>query len=236
MRLHAFRAGTIILVAAIALQGCVATTHQKITKLSDGEKRSTVVLMPVDVTLGHLTTGGAFEPQAEWTELGIKHVKTAVSEFLEKRNAGFVEYRTPTDDERRNLHDQIMKLHRVVGGSILLHQYQSPVQLPTKKGNFEWSMGPDVRDIAESDNADYALFVYVKDSYATEGRVAAILLAAVLFGAPVQGGQQLGFASLVELKTGDVVWFNALVRGEGDLREQAPATQSVELLLANFPK
>ena len=37
------------------------------------------------------------------------------------------------------------------------------------------------------------------------------------------GGSQTGYASLVDLRTGRVVWFNNLARGFGDLREPEPA-------------
>lgn len=235
MRLRISKVAVISLATAVLLQGCVNTTHQKITRLSADGRTSKVVLMPVDVTLGHLTTGGAFEIQAEWTARGEANVRKSVSAFLEKQNAGFVEYRKPTEAERDALHTQLVKLHRVVGASILTFQYQGPAQLPTKKDGFDWSLGPDMKDIGRLSEADYALFVHMKDSYATAGRVAIMIIAALL-NAPVQGGQQVGFASLVDLKSGDVVWFNALVRGEGDLREEAPAASAVEMLLANFPK
>jgi len=61
------------------------------------------------------------------------------------------------------------------------------------------------------------------------------LLAAVL-GAGVQGGTQVGFASLVDLKSGEVVWFNRLARGSGDMRHEKGAKDTVGALLANFPK
>ncbi len=49
------------------------------------------------------------------------------------------------------------------------------------------------------------------------------------------GGQQVGFASLVDLETGDIVWFNRLVSGVGDLRTAEPARAAVDDLLADFP-
>ena len=70
----------------------------------------------------------------------------------------------------------------------------------------------------------------------TAGRAAAIFLAAALFGVGIQGGSQLGFASLVDLKTGNVVWFNRLARASGDLRTEAPAEETVKTLLTSFPK
>jgi hypothetical protein len=47
----------------------------------------------------------------------------------------------------------------------------------------------------------------------------------------VPGGQQVAFASLVDLKTGSVVWFNVLTSGVGDIRTPEGANQMVGKLL-----
>ena len=54
-------------------------------------------------------------------------------------------------------------------------------------------------------------------------------------GVGVGGGFQVGYASLVDLQTGQVLWFNQLQRGFGDLRDAAKAAESVGALLAGFP-
>ena len=82
--------------------------------------------------------------------------------------------------------------------------------------------------------ADYALFSWVRDSYASSERVATMIVLA-LFGIGVGGGAQLGYASLVDLNTGQVLWFNRLLRGRGDLREADKATETLDALLDNFP-
>ena len=58
---------------------------------------------------------------------------------------------------------------------------------------------------------------------------------AVLFGAYIPGGQQIGYASLVDLRDGRIVWFNNIDRMWGDLREAQPAAETVESLLKGFP-
>lgn len=193
--------------------------------------------MPVDVTLGHLTTAGIFEPQAEWTAAGEKYVREAIREFLGSRDVELVNYTEPQQAEAKHTHNQIVKLHRVVGNSIRVFQYPTPFQLPTKKTGFDWSLGPEAARLGKEFDADYALFIYVKDSYATAGRAAAMVVAAILFGAnSVQGGTQTGHSSLVDLKNGDIAWFNVLARGSGDLRKRKPAGETVKVLMSNFPK
>lgn len=228
--------GAWLIVGAVLLQGCVATTQQKITQISRVDGTPRVLLMPVDVTLGHLTAAGIFEPQAEWTMAGEKHVRTALTDFLKTRDVVLLDYKASTAAQASHLDNQIIKLHRVVGNSIRIFQYPTPFQLPTKKTGFDWSLGPEVARLGTEYDADYALFIYVKDSYATAGRAAVMVFAALLGAHGVQGGTQIGHASLVDLKSGDVSWFNILGRADGDLRKPEPAVETVNALMSNFPK
>ena len=45
-----------------------------------------------------------------------------------------------------------------------------------------------------------------------------------------------GFASLVDLKTGEIVWFNLVKVGAGELREEDGARLAVETLFENLPQ
>jgi hypothetical protein len=118
--------------------------------------------------------------------------------------------------------------------SVIVHQYLG-APLPSKDGKFDWSLGPAVESIARSHEADYALFLFVRDSYATGGRVALIVIGAAL-GAFVPGGAQVGFASVVDLRTGDIVWFSRLERPHGDLRTPDAAAETVKALVGDSLK
>jgi hypothetical protein len=91
-----------------------------------------------------------------------------------------------------------------------------------------------VRPLREATGADYALFTWIRDSYAS-GQRKATMLALALLGAISVGGEQVGYASLVDLRSGRVVWFKRLDRMSGDLREPATAKETVETLLKGFP-
>jgi hypothetical protein len=95
-------------------------------------------------------------------------------------------------------------------------------------------MGEGVQLLREKTGADYALFTWIRDSYASAERKAA-MVAMAIFGVGLVGGSQVGYASLVDLKTGRVVWFNDLRRASGDLREAGNAAETVEALLRSFP-
>lgn len=223
--------------ACFVLAGCVTTSHTQITALERPEaKQPRILLMPLDVELSELSAGGVPEAKADWTEAANKHMETALQAINAERNLQLVPY----DEEKlsaakRDEIIQLLKLHGIVGNSILLHQYIQPFALPTKAGKFDWSLGPAVRHLREETGADYALFFWVRDSYSSGGRVAVIMLGALL-GVGVQGGVQVGFASLVDLNSGNIVWFNRLARPTGDLRNEPAARETTLVLLSGLPK
>jgi hypothetical protein len=226
-----------LLAAAVLLQACVAPVQRQAPELRrEAGKVPTVVLMPLDVELAELSAGGLPEPKSEWTDAALKHMRAALESQAKQYKVTMVDY----DPQHGTLEDQstsldLVKLHRAVGGSVLLHQYLPGQELPSKAGKFDWSLGPEVAAIARSHSGDYALFIFVRDSYASAGRVGVIVVAALL-GVGVPGGAQVGFASLVDLKTGDIVWFNRLARPHGDLRTPEAAEETVQALVSDSLK
>lgn len=228
----------IVAVVAIGalVSACQTIAHQTRKELPKDQAARRIVVLPPDVELSILHAGGLEEPNAEWTRAARRHIADDLATRFRAMNVPLVNGGTiapETSGDGREL--QLLKLHEAVGQSILIHQYQGPLQLPTKAATFDWSLGPQTQHLRQKYGADFALFVFVRDSYASAGRVATIVVAA-LFGVGVQGGIQIGFASLVDLKTGEVVWFNRLARPSGDLRTATAATETVNQLLADFPK
>jgi len=216
-----------LLLLALLAGGCANTTT---FQGAQGQVRQgadqTVLLMPRDVELSLLTTGGLHEPNAAWTDTARRNVDAALGQVYEQDGARL---------EDHPAHVQLVKLHQAVGQSILLHKFQPGFQLPVKGERFDWSLGEDSRALKQAYGADYALFVHFRDSFSSGGRVAAKVLLALLVGAHIQGGQQAGFASLVDLDSGRIVWFNRLVSGAGDLREPDSARAATESLLTDLP-
>jgi len=214
--------GLFLALAAHAQQNLI----EGFSKLPEGAK---VVLMPMDVELFSISGGGVLEPQAEWTENALKHLKTA---YYAKKQALKVDI-SELSDEPDEAIDDLNRLHGAVGTAINVH-HLGALKLPTKNSKLDWTLGDTVSVIKRKTNADYALFTFVRDSYASGERVAAMLLAAA-FGVGLGGGVQTGYASLIDLSNGRVVWFNRLLRATGDLREEAKARESLDSLLQNFP-
>jgi hypothetical protein len=54
-------------------------------------------------------------------------------------------------------------------------------------------------------------------------------------GVAVQSGEHVGYAGLVDLKTGDLLWLNADAAMGGDVRELEGSQKRVSQLLEDFP-
>jgi hypothetical protein len=231
------RRNWLLLLPLIAvLGGCAPSTvlvRDKSWKRAPGTVR--VVVMPPDVQLSELTAGGLLEPKADWTEQARRHVSTALDRYLQTKGTTIAPYQQPASGSEDEAADaQLVKLHDAVGGAILVHKYVPVLALPTKADQFDWTLGMGIKQLQARTDADYALFVFFRDSYASSGRVALMVGAAIL-GVGVSGGQQVGFASLVDLRTGHVLWFNRLVSPSGDLRTPEPTGKAVQTLLVELP-
>ena len=190
-----------------------------------------VVVMPVDVELFSLSAGGVPEPKADWTASALGFMKTALVNKAGKLGLNSSSMDEATADE---FAEQV-GLHAAVARSIALHHSAGGAwALPTKEGRLDWTFSDSMRPLQAKTGARYGLFIWVRDSYASAERKAA-MVAMALLGVGLTGGAQIGYASLVDLETGNVLWFNRLLRGSGDLREGAPAAETIDALLAGFP-
>ncbi|MGE4240367.1 hypothetical protein [Ramlibacter sp.] len=193
--------------------------------------QSRLLILPPEMELFSISAGGIEEPRADWTEAAQKHFRAALDARRQELGANIV------DIDERQLDDfgQVLALHRNVAESVFYHHTGFGPKLPTKDGKLLWTLGRDaVRPLKERTGADYALFTWIRDSYASNERKATIVAMALL-GSIMLGGEQVGYASLVDLNDGRVVWFNDLRRLSGDLREAEPATETVKALLEKFP-
>lgn len=194
-----------------------------------------LLVMPADVEIYELTAGGLQEPKADWTEKARQHINEAIKTLVSQSNAELLPYRARAGiNIYAPDHVQLVKLHEAVGRTIMLHTFRTEFALPSKKGVFDWSLGDAVVSLREDYDADYVLFVHFRDSFASGGRVGVMVIGALL-GVGIQGGHQSGFASLVDLRTGKVAWFNRLFSTVGDLREPKQALSATDDLLEKAP-
>jgi hypothetical protein len=239
---------TLALAASMPISACVQTRQYADVQFTPPEGDYKLLVLRPDVTVGSLTTGGMVEPRADWTEQARTNIIAALRaqqsgrggklQILERRN----QLSGASDQEVAD----VERLFYAVGQSIVLHKYLG-AYLPTKRGKgLEYTLGEDAVRLGQKTGYDYALFMHAEDEVASTGRIALGVLGLagcfVGFCAPnVGGAAQLDYAGLVDLHTGEVVWFNVVRAGSevpgikfGDLRTPQGAEQMVERLLGRM--
>jgi hypothetical protein len=215
------------------LLGAIGCAQAQSRNLAPGftslPKDAKVVVAPLDVELFELSAGGVLIPKADWTDAANKHMGDAL-----KRKASSLGLASQfLADAVADEHAELLHLYGAVARAISWH-HMGALKLPTKEDRLDWSFGDSLRPLQQSSGARYALFTWVRDSYASAERKA-MMIGMALLGVGLGGGAQVGYASLVDLQTGQVLWFNQLISVTGDLRDEKSAVASVDGLLAGFP-
>lgn len=226
---HALRALFLALLCWV-MQAHAQNSKNLAPGFSTRPAASKLVVVPADLELFSISGGGVMEPKADWTDAASQHFKTTLDSNQQLLGTSVVRLSEQDLDELA----EINALHGAVAQAIFTHHMIGAVKLPTKNDQLDWSMGDAVKPLKAKTGADYALFTWIRDSYASAERKAA-MIAMALLGVGIAGGTQVGYASLVDLNTGRVVWFNDLRRGSGDLREAKEARETIETLLKGFP-
>jgi hypothetical protein len=236
------------LAASAALSACVQTRQYADVQITPPSGDYKLLVLRPDVTVGSITTGGMVEPRADWTEQARHSIVEALRAQQASRGGKvtIIEHRTDLPGVTAQELADVERLNFAVDQSIV-DAKSGGDSLPTKRGKgLDWTLGQDAVKLGQKTGYDYALFLHAEDQVASGGRVALGILGLagcfIGFCAPNVGGQQqLDYASLVDLKTGEVVWFNVVAAGSqvpgikfGDLRTPEGAAQMVERLLGRM--
>ncbi|HEX2804003.1 MAG TPA: hypothetical protein VHN55_08505 [Sphingomicrobium sp.] len=237
----------IAIASSIALSACVQTRQFADLQFTPPQGDYKLLVLRPDVSVGSVTTGGMTEPRADWTEAARTNIIAALKAQQGERGGKLLiaERRGDVPGVDADTVAEIERLNFVVDQSIVLHKYLG-VALPTKRRRgLEYTLGEDAVAFGRKTGFDYMLFLHAEDERASTGRVAMQVLGIagcfIGFCAPSGGQSQLAYASLVDLRTGEVVWFNVLQTGSqlpgvtfGDIRTPQGAALMVERLLGRM--
>lgn len=212
-----------------------------------------IVVFRPDVSVGSQKVSGLVEPNAEWTEAARTNIQAKLVERAEALNAN-LEFIDELEGEDAKLLTEYRALFEAVAGSVFTHvtagdnlaskmteeKYTRGGRTRTRKVQMlDWTLGPGASQLREATDADYAMFVFTNDAYGDGGRKAAqaVGMLGCLIGVcvTISSGVHVGYAGLVELETGNIVWFNTDLSIGGDPREVEGAEKRVRQLMEGFP-
>ena len=253
MLFSAVRGGVAAALAAIVLATSVPAEAGAITRdgfaFEEGEQVTIAVFRP-DVKVGSMKVGGMDEPNAEWTETARTNIQASLERQAEQRNSNMV-FIDELEGENAELLNEYRGLFEAVSGAMFQHvtagdklaTKMKATEVTNSRGTYrrkvqqlDWTLGPGAAQLREVTGADYAMFVFTHDAYGDAGRKVAQVLAAGLFGAYVPAGIHIGYVGLVDLETGNIVWFNTDLAMGGDPRKEDGADKRVRQLLEGFPE
>ncbi len=227
----------------LVLFALVAMPHELVAQEKTGSKDGfaispgtvRIALLEPRIMVGEQSTGGMFEPNADWTEQARENLERELTKVLGSVGNEVVKLDLATVPDGESVR-RYNYLFGAVAGSVMEYQFFPGNRLPTKKNDksFEWSVGPGLRDAAALEGYDYVLMIRTKDAYGSTGRKA-LQIVGLLAGVGVTSGEHLGMAGLIDVKTGDLVWLNADMQMGGDPRTPEGASKRVSQLLEGFP-
>lgn len=192
-----------------------------------------ILVFRPEVRVGSQTTGGLNEPNVEWTEAAKANIMAALEKEQRARGTNLVIV-PELEGEQGELVADYTALFRSVAQAAFQHKMFPGNRLPSKRKEFDWTLGQEASRLKPL-GGEYGLFLFTYDSYGSTGRKVLQVLALGLGAGFVPSGVHIGYAGLVDLETGDLVWLNADTSMGGDPREPDGAEKRVRQLLEGFP-
>ncbi len=228
--------------ALVTVQPVEAKTKADANFRFPADKPIKIILFRPDVEVGSLGASGVPTPNADWTAEARKNIVASLRANQNAKSSQLIEMAELTGEDAGYV-AEYQSLFKAVGQSMILHSYALKLpskKLPNGKYKFDWTMGPGAQKLGALGGGNYGLFIYNYDAYATAGRktmqiFSLIAGAALGFGFFPTGGQHVAYAALVELDSGNIVWFNAYAKNKGDVRTLEGAKERADTLLSTLP-
>jgi len=223
----------LVMVVAMPAQAQEKTGIKPGFTLKPGTAR--IVLLRPAIKVGAQSTAGLFEPNADWTAQARENIGRSLAKAQGGLGNSVVECPEQVGTDATRL-AEYQDLFDTLVQSVIEFQFFPGNRLPTKKrkDQFEWGLGDGLARLPAFAGADYALFVTTEDHFGSTGRKVLQVFAA-LARVPVTAGVHKGFAGLIDLRTGELVWLNADMQMGGDVRDAEGADKRVRQLLEGFP-
>ena len=195
-----------------------------------------ILLLRPDVHVSQQTAGGLNEPKAEWVTAARAQLVAAIGKVQTARDFSLIPLPDQAGDADTGLANY-MNLFRVVVDAAMSYQLFPDNRLPTKEAVFSSTLGQQSKSLLPENSADYGLFISTSDSYPSPERLKMEAIRGDAAGRMDSGERtHIGYAALVELRSGDIVWINTNVKMRGAVYTSDGAQTRVGQLLNNFPR
>jgi hypothetical protein len=226
-----------LIFSSVVPQCAVAKTKSDQTFTFPKDKPIKIILFRPHLEIVSIGTSGVPAPDADWTKNARQFTQEAFAKSPAMKFAQVVPMPELTGQNAAYAADY-QSLYRLVNDTVFIHGFL--LKLPTKrradgKYVFDWTLGPGAKRLGDMGGGNYGLFVYSYDAYATSRRKMFQFFMQGPAGLLSSGGQHFSYASLVDLDTGKIVWFNFYANKKGDIRTREGAQERADKLLSTLP-
>src|SRR4030095_14292140 len=224
------------LAGAMLIAGCA--THSSINKnlstQSDRPLPRRILLAQPDIRVHEVSTGGVVEKVDEWSNKASDEAAKSLEALAQSTNMFELVPSSKLSHAQRATLEQYSALYILVAGSASLAQRSPYAAWKDRAADFDYTLGSGMSGVAGEQKLDAVVFVVGTDHISSAGRKAAMVvgvLAAAFTGVVIVPNSIPSFltAGVVDMRTGDVLWFSTETRGGADdLRDPATVKSVID--------
>lgn len=197
-----------------------------------------ILLAPPELRVFEVSAGGVPEPVKAWSDQALPGViRSLKQELARSPGTQFIEPDGLDAADRATLDLHLAMFRRVADQIAAVRDSHDPIW-KERAGELEFLLGSGMQPLAERTGADAVLFVDGIDFISSTGRRIVFVLSTILAGGiPVLPlGTAYMQAGLVDLRSGEVLWFGRDYRhARGDLREAETAGALTAGVFRHYP-
>jgi hypothetical protein len=233
----------LLLACVIAIAGCATSHTTAVHQTLSGEHARALphrlLLLPAEVRVHEVSAGGVVEKVDAWSESASKTATAHIREIGAARGYELTES-PPLSPQDREVLQQHVALYSLVAGSAFFAQHSQAAAWRERGKTFDYSLGPGLKDLAEHTGLDAAVITVGTDYISSSGRRAAMLasvLVGIATGVVIVPPAGVAFMSvgLVDLRTGDLLWFDTQQSQNIDLREEKDVKRAIDVIFETQP-
>jgi hypothetical protein len=233
-----------IVVCLAVLAGCAnkpgASLHQSMGGNAPAQMPKKVMLLPADFRVHEISAGGVVEKVDAWSEAANAHAMKSMREFAASRLLLQVKEAPPLSETDKEALEQHQALYERVANSADFARSGMFQPWRERAASFDYTLGPGLQEFADRQDVDAAIILIGSDYISSAGRKATMalgILAAAFTGVAVVPAGGIAFVSVgvVDMRTGNLLWFSTNRAQNNDLREEAEMRGVLEALLSEYP-
>jgi hypothetical protein len=202
-----------------------------------GAKR--ILVLPVEFTVYEKSVAG-IEAVPDWTETAQFALGDAAMRMLQQDSRFQIVNLPQVDGEPAALLREHVELFKIVAGTVSGVVQAGKIWEDKRTTHFDYSIGNGLTFLADAADADYAFILGGSQIKQTGGSIFMQVLAAA-GGVALPGGGTYVMAGIVDLRSGELRWFNARMGGEvfgmtgTDVRDPGTASEIIVRMFEGFP-